>query len=470
MLGFRGGKSTFFWKNGDGEMWKMIVFFSMFSVQNLHLIKYIYNLSFHNTLHIFKKTRKKMLKYALKPTSFLTLIACIPVLVFAQSTMEATLAENASLVEAFSLLSPMTISPFWTLFITSFASTFGIGNQFIATNPVLGNGLVFFLSFLLVVITTLPNLMKVSKPIGLAAKFIENKAGYIIYVLVTIAPYLFLSGGSAQQGMVTFSLFDIPFSVVLIIALALPYFFVVMTVRYFLEILIFLSPIPLLDAFFELIKKGFTFLLILIYFFLPSFGFVLSILIFLLAYLFFKRATKVSNFFQYIYVEPILAKVLKRDQKLVSEQLPNKIKKQFSNISLAIKGLTGKPLGNISTKSIVWLIFNNDELFVCKTNFLRSPTIVPIERTNKEPFHISQDLYYQIISSNHPLFKLFLNSTYKNLKGDIQVILELEDAGKIGLAKQKEMINEQGKRGLDQLMSIFNSGQITDNKRTILED
>lgn len=408
--------------------------------------------------------------FRLKISFLLAVALCIPILMLAQSEIDSTLAQNASLVESFSLLSPMAISPFWTLFITSFASTLGIGNQYIASNPILDNGIVLFISFLLVLITTLPNLTKVSKPIGLTANFLENKAGYVIYDLMMVAPHLLQSGESQQQGMVTFGFFDIPFSVILMIALALPYFLVVMTVRYFLEILIFLSPIPLLDAFFELIKKGITFFLIVIYFVFPTFGFILSILIFIASFLLFKRAKKVSNFFQYVYVLPILAKLFGRKQELVSDKLPSKISRQYPNASLAVKCLTGKKTGKIPSKSIVWMLKNDEGLFICQPKFLRSTVVVQVDKPQADNLQLSQELYYQIIHDSQSQTKLLINSTYKRLSDEIGRALNLEKMGKVGLAKRKEELSEQGKKGIQMLVNVFNAGQIAENKNAILEE
>lgn len=412
--------------------------------------------------------KKSLPKFLLKVSLLLAIAVSIPILMFAQTEIASALAQNSSFVESFSLLSPMAISPFWTLFLTSLASTLGVGNQYIASNPMLDNGIILFISFILVLITTLPNLMKVSKPIGLTANFLENKAGYVIYVLIMFAPHLLQSGNSQQQGMVTFGFFDIPYSAIFMVALALPYFLVVMTVRYFLEILIFLSPIPLLDAFFELTKKGITFFLIVIYFVFPTFGFFLSVVIFFVSFLLFKRAKKVSNFFQYVYVLPMLSKLFGTKQVLVSDKIPFKIRKQFSSTSLAIKCLTGKKIGTIPSKSMVWMIQSGEGLFIFQPKFLRSPIAIQIDKSHADNLQISQELYYQIIHDSQSQIKLLLNSTYKGLSDEIGNVLNLERMGKVGLAKKKEELSEQGKKGIQKLMGIFNSGQITANKEAIL--
>lgn len=393
----------------------------------------------------------------------------IPIVLYAQSEMETALVANASLVESFSLVSPTAISPFWTLFLTSLASTLGIGNDYIVTHPLLGNWAMLLVSGLFVLITTLPNLTKVSKPIGLAAKFLENKAGIVIYVIILIAPYVFPPEGTAVA-MVNLGLFDIPFFVLLMIGLAIPYYIVVMTVRYLLEILIFLSPIPFLDALFEFAKKAITFFLIVIYFLFPSFGFVLSIFIFIVAFFFFKRATRISNFFQYVYVEPILAMVFRRKQDVTGNRLPRKLKHHFSHISLAVRCLSGKKMDSIPTKNIVWLVKHETGISICQTRLFRSTRIISLSEAQITTLRLGQDLSYQIIHDAESQVKVLINNTYTAVSQEIQEHLNLTDVEKIGLARQKETIQAQGKRGLKWLMGLFSTSQITQNKRSILDD
>lgn len=396
-------------------------------------------------------------------------VISIPIFLYAQSEVESALVANASLVESFSLLSPISISPFWTLFITSLASTLGIGNEYIVTHPLLGNWAMLLISGFLVLFTTLPNLTKVSKPIGLAIKFLENKAGIVLFIVILVVPYLFPPEGTAPA-VVHMGLFDIPFSVLLMIGLAIPYYIVVMTVRYLLEILIFLSPIPLLDALFEFIKKGITFFLIVVYFLVPSFGFVLSIFIFIVAFFFFKRARRISNFFQYVFVEPILARVFGRKQGMISRRLPRKIKNHFSQTSLAVRCLSGTKMDLIPSKNIVWLVKHEKGLSICQAKFLRPTRIISLTDSQIDTLQLSQDLSYFLLHDPESTVKVLLNATYNSISDAIQQDLNASHMGKVGLAKQKEALREQGKQGIQWLMGLFSAGQIAQHKQSILED
>ncbi len=394
----------------------------------------------------------------------------IPILLYAQSSIESSLLQNASVVEAVSLISPMAISPFWTLFLTSLASNFGFGNEYIATNPMLANIYIVIASFILVLITTIPNLSKFSKPLGLAAKFLENKAGYFIYILTLIAPYLMQASGNSNIEMSGFAIggYEIPSSIFIIALLAIPYFLVVVTVRYFLEILIFLSPIPLLDALFEFAKKVFTFGLVLIYFFFPKFGLILTLLIFVAAFFLFKKAKKFSNFFQYIYVEPMFSKLFGKDKTMVSENIPNKIKAELPNINLAIEGLTGKKYGAIPAKSSVWFIKNEDDLFICQSKLFRKPIVQQVSLQGN--LRLGKEVYYHVIDNESNDFKLLVNNTYKEVIPEIVEELYLNEIGSVGLAKKKEALTEQGVNTIKSLLNIFNTDQLSKMKKSIIEE
>lgn len=127
-------------------------------------------------------------------------------------------------------------------------------------------------------------------------------------------------------------------------------------------------------------------------------------------------------------------------------------------------------MDGIPAKSVVWLIKNGEDLFICQTKFLQGPKVVQIQSPITERLQLSQELTYQIIHDSQSQIKLLLNRTYKNLGDEISRALNLEYMGKVGLAKRKEALQEQGKKGISRLLNVFNAGQIVENKRAILED
>lgn len=408
--------------------------------------------------------------FRFKAFTLLSIVLSIPLVLYAQSDPFPALYHNLDVIETFSFAAPMALSPFWTLFITALVSTLGIETTPFASNPLLNNNIVLVLSFVMVLVTTLPSMTKVSKPIALAAKFLEDQASYFIFVLLMLAQNMAQPENQMQQGLITFGIFDMPFLTLLLIGLVIPYFMVVMTVRYFLEILIFLSPLPLLDGLFELAQKGGTLFLIFLFFVFPWLGFALSILIFFISFLFFKRAVKTTNFFEYIYIQPILFRGFRKKQSLSSDHTPAKIKKHFSDTVLSIRCLTTKQIGRIPSKSKVWLVRNDEKLFVCRLRFLKPLTAVEIYPSSTGSVQIGQDLSYLLIQDGQATFKLLLNNTYLELVDDITEHFDLENIGKVGLARKKEEWSQQGKQGLQKLTAFWNSGQIRANRDAILKD
>lgn len=343
----------------------------------------------------------------------------IPTILMAQSTIEETLTQNSSLVESFALLTPTALSPFWTIFITSLASSFGIGGEFIATNPLLQSKVVLLVSGLLVLITSIPNLLKVSKPIGLAATFLEDKSGIIISIIMMVAPYTMNSDNSMHSEMSFLGISNVPIHIIALMVLAIPYYMTIVTLRFFLEVLIFLSPIPFLDAVFEFIKKAITFSLITIYFLFPTTGIILSILIFVIALFFLKKAKRFILFFKYIFLQPLVIKIFRKNQTLTSEKIPNQINKKFVNPSLAIQCLTDIEIGRIKNRRIVWLIKEQDKIFIGQPKSLLPPIIIELENTSNSNFQIVKKLNHFLIQNDQTKIKLLLNNSYKKLQGEI---------------------------------------------------
>jgi len=394
----------------------------------------------------------------------------IPIFLIAQETLQSVVEQNTFVEEYIAMLGPMAVSPFWTLFITSFFSTFelNVGDSMVATNPLLGSEAVLGISFLLVLITTLPNMMKMSKPIGLAGRFLEDRAGFVIYGVTAIAPHLMNPEMGPLGQVETFGLFGIPNSIILLVILALPYFMIVTSVRYFLEILVFLSPIPLLDAFFELVKNGATLGFVVLFFLAPWVGVFLSILLFFVSLLFFNRARRVTNLFKYVFVQPILFRLIGRKRALVSERLPRGIEKRLANITLAVKCLTGKKGLGLPSKRPIWLVQSDHNLYLCRAKWLRTPSIIALDESIAYSLTIGRDLNYYCIQSADAEVKLLINKTYRDLYADIAAQLSLQDLGNVGLARQKDDLMAKGRSGMQSLFGMFSAKSISESRKNIL--
>ena len=84
---------------------------------------------------------------------------------------------------------------------------------------------------------------------------------------------------------------------------------VIQTVRLFFEGLIFLSPIPFLDAFFELLNKTFCLMLITLFVFSPFAALVVNVLIFVLCLLIFRGVHRKVVAFRHSVLLPLWRRV-----------------------------------------------------------------------------------------------------------------------------------------------------------------
>ncbi|MEO1053295.1 MAG: hypothetical protein AAFX87_21865 [Bacteroidota bacterium] len=397
----------------------------------------------------------------------------IPALVYAQNgqeDIEMAMAVNAGIVDWVSLLSPTAISPFWTLFLTSLASNTGLATDYVATHPFLGSSIIMVLSGLLVLVTTIPNLSKVSKPLGLTANYLEDKSGYIIYGLILLAPYLAGVGETPEeQTTVKLAFLDVPFVVVLFAVAAIPYLLVVMTVRYFLEVLIFLSPIPLLDAFFDFLKKSFTVGLVVTYFIFPPLAFVFAILIFLVALVLFRRSRRVTTYFQYIYVNPLIIKLFGRKKELISSKLPTRLKRKYPGIKLALECLNMQKTGELKPKNRIWLISADEGIVVCHISTFGGNKAVKLSGEGTSSLTIGHDLYYKTITTDDGQVKLLLNAAHNSLAEEIIETLGAKDIGKVGIAKAKAEAAEKARKGFRKILGFFSSRSIAQDKQSMLK-
>ena len=101
------------------------------------------------------------------------------------------LAGTVGAMEWLGPLAPIAISPFFGLACLCGISQYGDGwlplNAFVSDNPVLQNPAVLWTFVILTVITSLPRLTKVSKPVGQAIDQLEAWSGIVAILVIRIA-------------------------------------------------------------------------------------------------------------------------------------------------------------------------------------------------------------------------------------------------------------------------------------------
>ena len=113
----------------------------------------------------------------------------------------------------------------------------------------------FFVLLALTVLTSVPRLTKVSKPFAQAVDRLETYAVIIILLAIKVISSMESSVDEpAQIAMVQLGVFSFTVDTLLAIAMVINVL-VINSVKFFFEFLVWLTPVPLLDAAFEICNK-----------------------------------------------------------------------------------------------------------------------------------------------------------------------------------------------------------------------
>jgi len=166
------------------------------------------------------------------------------------------LAGTVSAMEWLGPLAPIAISPFFGLACLCGISQYGDGvlplNAFVSDNPVLQNPAVLWVFVALTIVTSLPRLTKVSKPVGQAIDQLEAWSGIITILIIRFAGF----ASSAEPASEATAMMAVPvlqcgfFSVsadVLFSVAAIVNILVINTVKFFFEVSVWLMPFTILN-------------------------------------------------------------------------------------------------------------------------------------------------------------------------------------------------------------------------------
>lgn len=218
--------------------------------------------------------------------SFLALAATQIELTPADRAQADQITQFVSTAEWLGPLGAVALSPFFGITCLAGMAQFGEGtwleqNHFISTNPVLKHPAMFWTFLVLTVLTSLPRLTKISKPIAQALDQLETYAGIITLVVIRVVAAVEQQGvDESTVAVVSMGMFSLTYDVILMIA-AVINIFVINTVRFFFEVLVWVTPIPAIDALFEAANKAICAFLLAVYAFSPLAALVLNGLIFL---------------------------------------------------------------------------------------------------------------------------------------------------------------------------------------------
>ena len=187
------------------------------------------------------------------------------------------LSKRVSEAEWLGPLAPIALSPFFGIACLSGMALFGgdwiPGSNALLQNPLLKSPGLFWTFAVLAVLTSLPKLTKISKPIGQILDQIEAYAGIITLLVIR---YWSATDTPDTDMVVQLGMVQVSLDVLLAIAAAIN-IFVVNSVKFFFELLIWITPIPFLDACFEFANKTICAALLSLYAYSPTIATAISL-------------------------------------------------------------------------------------------------------------------------------------------------------------------------------------------------
>lgn len=353
----------------------------------------------------------------------LALLLSLPLLALASETGEqinASIHSNEYILAYIAQLAPMAVNPYLTVFLTSLFSNLGWENTLVTTNPYLGNYWVLGITGTLVLLTSLPKILgdKLAGPLAMTINYLDSKAAVLINLLILVVPVLFDQSPALEETAVQTMGIDLDIRTVILIFVSVYYLIVVMTVRFFLETMIFFSPFPLVDSAFEILKIGLTIGLTVLAFAFPYVAFAIAILSFLISLLFYRRAKRSLQRMKYLFLEPMLHFIIRRKARLVKE---TETKLVDGTPDVLIPVITSKTMGDIKKSKKVFLcIVDNEASLILARSFRK-----PVSESLHSSFVFKQKIFYTSVSDEQgEVFRI--NRSYRKFVPDIAKAMNAE--------------------------------------------
>ncbi len=211
-------------------------------------------------------------------------------------------------------LAPVAMSPFFGMACLCGLSLWG--PEWVTNNALLGasgplhNEVLFFAFVGLTILTSLPRLSKVSKPFAQAMDQLETYSVIVILLAIKFLADAGSSGADAetQVTMVQMGVFSFTLDTLLMLAMAIN-IIVVNSVKFFFEFLVWLTPIPTVDAIFEVCNKSLCAALMAVYAFSPALATIINLIILAVSLVVFRWMSRRVRFYRTMVVDPVLSKI-----------------------------------------------------------------------------------------------------------------------------------------------------------------
>lgn len=241
----------------------------------------------------------------------LPIILLIPTILLGQEVTNAlgAVEANSLVVEQLAAQLGISVSPFIGVFLTSLASHLHYGSEFIQESPIFGSTLMLIVTGLLtatsIVFSFISDPIPLLKPIhNFITGPLQQKSMGVITVMAHVGAYIGKDVSAESDVVIAGTAF--PFALIFTLFVALSFFIMVTTVTIMIDLMILVIPIPFIDTILEVIKYSITFGLVVIGVFFPKVALVILGLMYVGAWLLFKRAKRAMLRQRILLIDPML--------------------------------------------------------------------------------------------------------------------------------------------------------------------
>lgn len=285
----------------------------------------------------------------------------------------------------FEVLGPIAsvaVSPFYGMALLSGAALLSDRgllprNEFLRRSRVLKNPLFFGCFALLALLISLPRFTKITNSLGTVLGYLEDRAALIcllvLNVLVVLDSSLFET--TQERGWQTIA-WESALSV-----LAIVNFFVLRTVRFYVDLMIFISPLPFVDAALEMAKKVGSTVLLVLYAYFPGAAAGFTLLWFALSMLFVFQILRLTKFYISVLLRPMFARAR---SVLWSGKQPRRARPpwRLGSVARGRDWMAVFPLrrfGRVGAKARLFLVWDNDTVRLFRSGLFgrRSWALLP---------------------------------------------------------------------------------------------
>ena len=232
--------------------------------------------------------------------------------IIAADVVSQEFTKQISNIEWLAPLAPIALSPFFGITLLSGLACFGPDwlpdNALLSEGSPLADPKIFWAFLVLTAITSLPRFSKVSKPIAQVADFLETYSAIVILLTLKIMSMELFQADSSEVAMVQAGVLSASWEGLLMIAMVIN-IIVVNSVKFFFEILVWITPIPFLDACFETANKALCAGLMAIYALSPVLALIINLIMFVVCALAFIWIRRREIFFRTILIDWIVQKL-----------------------------------------------------------------------------------------------------------------------------------------------------------------